>query len=449
MDQSKIDIIRQRTKTWKLFPNLSTLGIYDFFSQTVVAESIDFNAFNKAMRILKTKNEKFDCLGYHDINKVFSVIIHELTHWLDHTSTVWGQQNLALLFNAFNSRENNNPYDFWRITEVFATIKRLFLSDYYSTVELTPELAYDNKPWIFQNSIGLEYGYDGRLREDRPILFARFTSHDGTNICRIPLSTAALTENIATYDELVVATYFLNRINDSDQRIIESKEFERSLMSRVYNTELAMYFAYTHCIAQILGLKDVGEACKVSSALSTLCLNLPRSIFKSIITPTKLSGFNGRFEYLKQNQNLSFAYLVIAENGCNDYKGDIGEWLEKSLHKSGLPGLRELEMLALKEIETIEDNCIGGSLSYRLKELLSVGRRNFEKRGIFGERFNPVSLLKNECELEFPPVLLGDLSYVQVGQLPLEQTFSNHEDWWETSVRIENKLKEFLNACIL
>ena len=91
---NNINYIRKKTFSWDLFPNLSVEGYYDFFSQAVFANALKLDDFHSL--------KPLEDIRAHE--KVKGIIIHEVTHWLDHTSTLWGQTNLIDLYNAITSR---------------------------------------------------------------------------------------------------------------------------------------------------------------------------------------------------------------------------------------------------------------------------------------------------------------------------------------------------------
>jgi hypothetical protein len=110
----------------RVFPNVGRLGYYSPRSQVCtvrVADQPTYEAMREADEPLLTSWQ------------FFSVCFHELTHWLDHVSTLWGQRNLVNVHNAFNAWLTQDEYEFWRVVQLEAEIRRGTLQSYYTVVD--------------------------------------------------------------------------------------------------------------------------------------------------------------------------------------------------------------------------------------------------------------------------------------------------------------------------
>lgn len=66
---------------WRVFPATSTVGFYDSFAQYIEFSNI-------------TSDELRTAIAGTDVTvgvKVLRLLAHELQHWADHLSTLWGR----------------------------------------------------------------------------------------------------------------------------------------------------------------------------------------------------------------------------------------------------------------------------------------------------------------------------------------------------------------------
>ena len=278
--ESLVQAIQTILKHWRSFPNVTAEGRYEFLTQTVFANSVE------SQHILDIGE---DPLNPELLRKVYKVFIHEITHWLDHTSTLWGQKNLITIFNAFNAWESETEEELWRIIELFSEIGRNQFDDYYKTFGPAINDSRVNIPWRYTYSSGLQYGSDGRIRKDRPFVTTRFYTPENILISRVPISVISLIESIATYSELQLEYSFilpiLKKQLNENEFLIEESLFQQNMREKIYNPDLTVYSVATHCLANFMGIDDIGMAYALSSALSSLCLNLPTNVFDKLEIP--------------------------------------------------------------------------------------------------------------------------------------------------------------------
>jgi hypothetical protein len=105
--------------------------------------------------------------------KVFGVILHELTHWLDHTSTLWGQKFLLKVFNAYTAKEYEIIDELWRLQEVQLELNRINFSNYY-TVEESLLIPNGMAILVIRYDLWLAVNREGRASERHPLIFMRF-----------------------------------------------------------------------------------------------------------------------------------------------------------------------------------------------------------------------------------------------------------------------------------
>lgn len=334
--------------------------------------------------------------------KVFGILIHEITHWLDHTSTLWGQKFLIDIFNAFNAKNNENVDELWRIQQLFSDISRIYFADYYTVNGTAANKPWNNKNWRYQIGSGLQFDRNGKVSEKYPFLFTKFFTSDDEFIKRVPLSVVSLLETNAVAAELKLETALLSLLTP-EAAFIENKLNEQNGLKRLYNPELTIYSVAAHCLANLATITDVVDAYFISSALSTLCLNLPSQVFPLLKIPSDVyETIGNRTKELLNIKDRGFAFFLIAQSAPQDNHSNILEWLESAVNKAGLPPIKQLEEMALVEMNELDKEILkepmiekfkefGASAAIedqfvceysRLKTLLKAGKKNFAKVGI-------------------------------------------------------------------
>lgn len=449
-------------KNWRGFPNTSIEGKYEFLTQTVCANSLEMIHIEDLIN------------NPNDISlkrKVFGILIHEITHWLDHTSTLWGQKFLIDIFNAFNAKNNENADELWRIQQLFSDISRIYFADYYTVNGTAANKPWNNKNWRYQIGSGLQFDRNGKVSEKYPFLFTIFFTSDDEFIKRVPLSVVSLLETNAVAAELKLETALLSLLTP-EAAFIENKLNEQNGLKRLYNPELTIYSVAAHCLANLATITDVVDAYFISSALSTLCLNLPSQVFPLLKIPSDVyETIGNRTKELLNIKDRGFAFFLIAQSAPQDNHSNILEWPESAVNKAGLPPIKQLEEMALVEMNELDKEILkepmiekfkefGASAAIedqfvceysRLKTLLKAGKKNFAKVGIYGNhQLTLKSLLSidDDC-LQFPPILLGDDEVIQLGSEALGQQYQNLEEWINYVWKIEDKLIEFHKACFV
>ena len=165
--------IQKILSNWHGFPNLTADGKYEFLTQTVVANSVE------SQHLINFRQNPKDS---YLLRKIYNVFVHEITHWLDHTSTLWGQNNLVTIYNAFNAFESQKEDELWRVIQLFSEVSRNHFADYYQVDGPAIVSDWTKRPWRYKYSFGLQYGSDGRPRSDRPFISTRFSNFDNVFI---------------------------------------------------------------------------------------------------------------------------------------------------------------------------------------------------------------------------------------------------------------------------
>ena len=88
---------------WRIFPTLTTAGFYDSYSQYIELSTLNSGELRAAIDGDAVAGVK--CLP---------LLAHELQHWADHLSTLWGRTRLVRAFEAMEARSSDQAPSFWR-----------------------------------------------------------------------------------------------------------------------------------------------------------------------------------------------------------------------------------------------------------------------------------------------------------------------------------------------
>lgn len=441
-----VQAIQDISSNWRSFPNTTLAGKYEFLTQTVSADSVEMK------HVLELEKNP---LNPELLRKTYSVFIHELTHWLDHTSTLWGQSNLITIFNAIHAFENQSESDLWRVPKLFSEIGKIHFADYYHLQGPAASLPWDRKPWQYQFSCGLQYGSDGRPCKDRPIFFTLFENYKGTLISRVPLSVASLLETNAIAAEFMLERLLIvpamKKHMSEDEFLIESHLLSAKFNENLYNPNLTVYSVATHCLANHLGIDEIFTAYELSSALATLCLNLPNQVFDNLQIPIDIQEQLGeRALHLITQRDRGFAFYLLSRYGSNINYSNLPDWLEATIRAAGLPTITKLKELATQEMLDLKQHILKGPELIELSVLLELGKENFQKKEIYGNHDLCIrTLCLGDRSLRLPPILLGDSAIWDVevtGEKP-PRTYEELESWVFHIWDIEGRLREFQKAC--
>ena len=315
--------------------------------------------------------------------------------------------------------------------------------EYYSeNYDLNPPDVGD-KRWKWRLSCGVRFDCDGKVAEDKPIVFTQFHWGDGRPSCRVPFSVASLLETSSMSFELGLEANLMGGLA-GEEKIFETALYKQKCLDFLYNPELAKYSVAVHCVANFLHLSDVSLAFKYANALSWLCLNLPSSLFRSLKIPDHYqSTWGGRCQAFIDNQDRGFAFLILIENMV-DETDDIAGWLEATALKAGLPSMPEIEQAVQIEFAELEQQVLSGPHNDRLQWLLEEGRTVFE-------HFWPVpdilEAFRGMEKMPMPPILLSDMKLVQIGKKSNWTAPEVVENWSAMITKLESRFDQFVQIC--
>lgn len=404
----------------KIFPALSTHAYYDQETFTIHIEKYTEAEFFQG---------KSDAIISLDIDKV-SLVAHELTHFQDHISTLWGQALIVSFFNALNSRLNNKENDFWRIREYDRISKKQSFPSYYSTIN-NPIKGSAADPWKYSYSHGSRFSSEGRIDQGKPILFSNFFNKSGVMICRQPISVAAILETNAINNEYLIKIGLSGQLGSVD-KVLNINSLKSDLLGILYDPELTQYTVMAHLASNVLNISDAIEAYQIASKIGTLSLNLPDSIIKQINQgkvkkAINIKNIEGRVKHFIREDDKGFIFFAFMHAMR---KQELTP--EELLSYHGLPISEKLEPMIINIMEQNLKKIISGPLCDFPKIIIKNGIDIFKKKGMFGDKINFLDDLN--IKGNWPNIVFKDF---EASELSFHKTVNN----------TYGKCIDFLNAC--
>ncbi len=285
-------------------PNLTTLGFFDDTIQLIGLPAV-------------TKTDLDATKGEYRPEahaKVYPLLCHELRHWFDFVGTLWGQKHLMCLYNALNSRLNNDPSLFAPIVTYEKAVRKIHLIDYYTTTNESNHEADSKKKWKMQRTIGNRFSETGDLLEHKRILFVNFTTQDDKFVGRSPVSISSLLETGAMYSELYAHIGLSYTVPEPERESFIESYAMPYFENFEYDPAMRTYSVAAHLTANALHMESTLDACAVASALANLALNLPDSDFELIRRSNAFEAFPQVDVDLRSEHDIPYAFLTLLDN---------------------------------------------------------------------------------------------------------------------------------------
>lgn len=425
----------------RLFPDTKVAAYYDPFSQII--------------NLSKYNQSDYEGIDYNnpniDIIDKVSLFEHELTHWLDHVSTLWGQRNLVLIYNSINARVNGDIDEFWRIKELYKNCAGDDFFDYF-TEEYYFSAEPVRTPWKYQISSGIRFSECGKPEYEKPILFLKFSSLNDVPLIRIPVSVASILESNAINAEYILKISIANSIEDIVEKNRVILEIKREWLSMLYDKDFALYTVIAHLTANLNKQSDVVVTYSQTASIGTTILNLPEDMYERM----KLTKIGDELwdRKVKEFQNIKdkgFTFYNLLKNLIDD-NGENQYSIENLLSSSELPTIDELEKIVIQEMEKTKELLIEGPFKKKALDILNKGLEIFMIRGIDGSKANFRANLFEKGYL--PKVIFGDTEFddsnFKINDIikKLEEDSDlTIDEIYLTNLFFDSKFSEFINAC--
>ncbi|RZJ86611.1 MAG: hypothetical protein EOO20_17930 [Chryseobacterium sp.] len=419
-------------------------------------EEAQYHQLLMIIQLLHISNAEFEKISNDQISlenyQHAGTFNHELTHFIDHISTLHGQKNLVLQFNAINAWANGNEREFWRIKLLFDKIKRDSFTDYFTEIN-QPHQGSFAEPWTFKVTSGMRFDSLGHLQDELPLLFLRFFDQSGNPLARTPISVAALHETNAVLADFESRLNFIESIQDPKLKADELAEVNRDIEDMLYSTDYCLYSAAAHLTAKTNDLVEFIDIYTITSQIGTLSLNLSEDHIKAMKQkPFFEPEWQRRFNSLTENADIGYCYYRLNENLIDDF-GKANYSIDNVLAASSLPDRKALELEIMGAMIFNMSDLIDGPFKTHATLLLNYGMRLFSKRGLDGSKPGFKEWVKQEKP--YPTIILSDTIW-NVPEKTIDECIeacieknleSSLEEQFKTFTYFNEKFIAFVEAC--
>jgi len=423
------------------FNNNDTLAQYDPRSQVITLNSYQREEVERLKNADDAKQREFA-----------AVVIHEFTHWIDHVSSLWGQQNLLVWFKGLAAWKDNDPTHFPAVLAARQAMKSTKYAQYYATIETSDaDGARQDIPWQYLFTAGRAFDLQGRPNIEHPILFTRFATRSRKKVGRVPISPGALLELNAIAADLFFDMLHYQEAVEAGEPVeseIRKKDIGAKYMNILYSPELVEYSVAAHCLGNTV--KDVGifAAYGMAARLSEVAMNLSPDLFELIRLPNNGEPFASLHPYFLRRKDVGYAYWCLCQNADDDVGEDMDKWAENALSKSGLPDQATIKKEAQSEMKKLRHEIPTGDLGGRLRELAEYGSSVFDKYGM--ERIRNIYQIYHDADEvgKFPMLLLGDDTVMGNNHGWSTWSADKIEEWCNSMWDFDTWSETFESACV-
>lgn len=434
--------------TIKSMPNYSTAGSYCFFSQCIQLDSLEASNLKDALNTKLDSQESVDAAL-----KVSPLLNHEVKHWYDAHSTLWGLKLLSNIYlrnhEFIETHKLGVGAELNHFTEQMKlkdTIDLIKFPDYYTTRFSD---ANTTKPWRYAPSFGILFAKDGSP-STRNICFTRFNNSNNELIARVPFSICSLLEASAIAQEINIKLIITNCIKDPVTRSIEIRKLQQETITELYDENLVEYSVVAHKVANSFGIVDVIETYNIATKLTRLVLNLPSELIKKLdpskLLSNSLQPFFTPYTNALNHLDLGSTFSLLIDALKNRYidKGTqvtganidvlVAETLEYAL---GI-NIKQIDQLIKNEISTLLENDYGDKSNYIIPTI-QHGLKLYSELGVLGPEFIVIK------DIYIPEFILGDGTFCSSNG-----TMSNDfESRYFEMNKYYEYLQNFAKACIV
>lgn len=427
---------------------LDVLGSFDFYTAVVSLESVSSADFRALARELAGADD-LTLDQFHALDGAIPVLAHELTHFIDVTSTCWGFRHLQVLDNAFRAHLSQTEARFHHLKTAHDHMRSLRLPRYYTLIGESGGQIH--RPWAYDVSIGRRFRANGGLDGAPPIAFCRFSKVDGTLLARSPLSSVSLLETSAMAQELQHRYALLRAVSGCDF-VIEERCQERRAINYLYDHRITEYSVCAHLVANAQRCSDVLLGYVLAGVLSRLVLNVAKNSYLHLAEARNLGDLfqiADDHEYVRavreglRGGDGGMLYSVMAAAMPPDsYQtaAAIAAGIDAALGRLGT-SLAQLRREASAEIASAKRQ-LDASPSAILRRLCEAGARNFDV-------LTPLERMLPLPNLHLPKVWFGDAQALTAYDFPANVLADlDPDDCFRDLYPLEQAINNFAEACI-
>jgi len=388
----------------RILYQVDTLGSFDFSTYIISLESLNLNS----LKVLNEKEKSHEHETNSKLRVVLPLAVHEYTHFIDSSATVWGINHLCLMNEAYltNRKYEHKENLFYKAKKFHRHIQKIKYPKYYSVIG---NIDYTGR-WIGVPTMGKIFNSQGEISNES-IMFMRFSTIDYQEIARTPISAVSILEASAMASEIFKDIEILKKLEDKEIYKFENQESNKKVLSFIYNKELTEYSACVHMVANHQGCTDVLNAFYLVKLITNVVLNASDKVFEKVLVKNKFKKIfdineeHEQFIRLKEgleSKNIGVLYYLIVF-GLPEYSYLNSKVARNavsiSLKKLGL-SFQYVKDTAKKEFNKKYNEISKTSIS-QIKDLAKTSIKNFNSIDIE----NHILSFDN---LDLPKVILND-----------------------------------------
>jgi len=398
------DKYKLKNSKTNILSKVDVLGSFDFTTCLISLDSLEIND----LKVLKNKK-----LNLPEVNakyrKILPLAIHEYTHFIDATSTVWGFNHLLMMNDAYlsNDKITKNENEFYKAKKFYNHMNRIKYPKYYTTIGKLEKKVQ----WRADPSVGILFGNNGQITEET-IMFLRFSSINREHIARSPISPVSILEASAMANEILSELTLLRKLSKNDYSI-HLKFFTDKILSIIYNKELTEYSACVHMLANQQQCTDIIQAFRLVSIITRIVLNCTEDVFDKIIEHNK---FKNMFSITEESiiykrlkdglryRNIGVLYYLLVYGLPEDSFENSDEAIQgvkESINNLGI-SIDFIKESATQYIDSNIEQLISSDIK-SIAKLANSAKENFDTIDI-------MSIALPFEKLNIPKVFLGDCS---------------------------------------
>lgn len=435
-------MISKMKKNKNIFPNRDEPEAY-------------YDQFTQYINLCKVTNQEFIKLKQNKIvneenNLIWSTFTHELTHWFDHTVTLWGQKNLQLLYNALNARSLNNAKEFWRIKYYDDYCKTESLQEYYTLID-KPDFCLKQDGWYLDKHCANRFGLTGTENDESPMFFVKFIDCNDDQIARIPITVASLLECRAMHNEFTLRLDNIASFYNETKKDIGRMKLNRDFYNILYDPNLLLYSVVGYLTMFKCSMVDLNKIYNLSSIISNISLNFPQSLITNI-KRIKREGLEIQkyYDKLIDKCDRGFIFYTLLEN-CTDLNFNKDVNIDEILKCSNLPEEKIFKDIVIEEMKLSKESLLDGPFKKDFERTVSKGIEIFSKSNLDGlvlkyiqytdDVFCPKIMYKDN-----DPELFSISSNDTIETLALKENKSFEENYILYK-EMESRFDQFIYAC--
>lgn len=320
------DTIRALRAVDGSFPEVNAVAQFRFHSQTIHLNHISGASLRDSLRSEEAMAGN---------RQAWQTVAHEVTHWIDLCTTLWGRRYLVSLVKAYDAMSSSEK-DFWKVINHYDEDRRILFPQYYQFVVPGSSKHSPSRPWTIDFTVGREFSAEGRLNEDRPIFFVRLGDHNTRDtIIRQPITIGALLEIRAICAEMMTGNALVGLMGE--EMLVESAIYARQLSDILYDPELTPYTAPVHLLSFCANTIDPILSYRIGAALAYIALNLDDETLRQLRHPKVFDDFGDTRDRFIRSRNYGYVFCCLAFHAPPYKEQEPEAFVEEILVAAGLP----------------------------------------------------------------------------------------------------------------